>query len=292
MQNEEGLPFNGKKIVMIRTLGKGSFGKVKEAIHTMTNERLAIKILEKEKIKQGGDEIRVQREIAIIKKTNHPNVIQVYDIIETSRFFFFLMELAPNGDLSAYIQTNGKIPEIEAKRLFNQLISAVFHLHAQGISHRDIKPQNILLDCNNNLKLTDFGLGNFFNGKAYLETPCGSPCFAAPEVISGESYKPEPADLWGLGVTLFNMLCGYLPFDEPSKKELYRKISAGIYEIPNFISAPVARLIRRLLTCDPSRRITAEQVWNEEWMKGFIREPDLATSIGKLLNLTTKTLEL
>lgn len=146
-------------------------------------------------------------------------------------------------------------------------MSALTYLHKNGIAHRDLKPSNILLDEGNNIKITDFGLGSFFAPSRQLATPCGSPCFAAPEVISGKPYAPEPSDFWGLGVVLFNMLAGYFPFDEPTKIELYSKINACAYEMPKKISKGAAKLIKGLLVRDPRRRLNAEKVWQEEWLQ-------------------------
>lgn len=259
---------NEKKIVMIRTLGKGSFGKVKEALHTLTDEHLAVKILEKVRVVAGGDQVRVQREMAILKKVHHPNIVQVYEIVETPKYFFFLMEIASQGELSTLISARGALAESETRVLFGQLVSAVAHLHSLGISHRDIKPQNVLLDSAGNVKLSDFGLGSFFAPAALLETPCGSPCFAAPEVITGKPYRPEPSDVWGLGITLFNMLVGKLPFDEPTKKELYAKIQTVTYENPSTISVSALRLIKRLLVREPKTRPAAAEILSDPWFNG------------------------
>ena len=139
------------------------------------------------------------------------------------------------------------------------------------MAHRDIKPTNILLDEAGQAKLTDFGLGNFYSPKDHLTTPCGSPCFAAPEVITGQSYVAGPSDLWGLGITLFNMLVGKLPFDEPTKSELYAKILAGRYSIPSVVPRAAARVIKGLLVRDPQKRFTVEDVWREEWLAGARR---------------------
>lgn len=264
---------NDKKIVMVRTLGKGSFGKVKEALHTLTDENLAVKILEKVRVVAGGDQVRVQREMAILKKVHHPNIVQVYEIVETPKYFFFLMEIASKGELSALIGARGGLPESEGRFLFGQLVSAVAHLHSLGISHRDIKPQNVLLDSDGNVKLSDFGLGSFFAPAAMLETPCGSPCFAAPEVITGKPYRPEPSDVWGLGVTLFNLLVGKLPFDEPTKKELYAKIQTVTYESPSNISASALKLIKKLLVREPNNRPTASELLSDPWLSGKIPAP-------------------
>lgn len=171
-----------KMFLIMRTLGKGSFGKVKLALHTPTGEKIAIKILEKDMIKKDEDLMRIRREIKILSQVRHPNIIQLYEVVETSKYFFFLMEFAEQGELAEYIETRNKLAEEEACKFFVQLISAIQYLHKIGCAHRDVKPSNILVDWEGNLKLIDFGLGNEYKEDERLKTACGSPCYAAPEV--------------------------------------------------------------------------------------------------------------
>ena len=203
-----------KKYIILKSLGKGSFGRVKEALHVASGEKIAIKILEKSRIKKEDDLKRIRREINILTKVNHPNIIQLYETIETYKYFFFVMEYAKLGELSDYIEKKDKLTEKEACKLFQQLISAVEYLHKLGCAHRDIKPSNILLDENLDLKLIDFGLGNLYTDGEKLKTACGSPCYAAPEIISGHDYDPISVDVWSSGITLYCMIVGCLPFDE------------------------------------------------------------------------------
>lgn len=171
-----------KKFIIMRTLGKGSFGKVKLALHTPSGEKIAIKILEKDIIKKEEDLMRIRREIKILSQVRHPNIIQLYEIIETNKYFFFLMEYAEQGELAEYIESRNKLSEEEASKYFVQLIHAVQYLHRIGCAHRDVKPSNILVDWKQNIKLIDFGLGNEYGEEERLKTACGSPCYAAPEV--------------------------------------------------------------------------------------------------------------
>lgn len=173
---------HNKRFVIMRTLGKGSFGKVKLAIHTQSGEKVAIKILEKNMIKKDEDLMRIRREIDILSKVRHQNIIQLYEVVETENYFFFIMEYAEEGELSEYIESRGRLSEEEACKFFQQLIQAIRYFHKLGCAHRDIKPSNILVDWKGSIKLIDFGLGNLYSYEEKLKTACGSPCYAAPEV--------------------------------------------------------------------------------------------------------------
>lgn len=165
------------------------------------------------------------------------------------------MEFAENGELSDYIESRNKLPEEEAAKFFKQLIEAVRYLHEIGCAHRDIKPSNILVDWRKDIKLIDFGLGNLYVEDEQLKTACGSPCYAAPEIISGELYDPISVDLWSSGITLYAMLCGYLPFDEESKTALYEKILQCKFAIPKYLSSSAADLLKKLLVRDVKKRL-------------------------------------
>lgn len=171
-----------KTFILMRTLGKGSYGRVKLGLHTPSGEKIAVKILEKEMIKKDEDLMRIRREIKILSQVRHPNIIQLYEVVETNKYFFFLMEYAEQGELAEYIENRNKLSEEEASKFFVQLICALKYLHEIGCAHRDIKPSNILVDCDGNIKLIDFGLGNEYSENERLKTACGSPCYAAPEV--------------------------------------------------------------------------------------------------------------
>jgi 5'-AMP-activated protein kinase catalytic alpha subunit len=213
-----------RKFIILRSLGQGSFGKVKEALHVLTQEKLAIKILEKDRVRKAEDLVRINREMLILTKVHHPNIIQLYEIIETRRYYFFVMEYAKKGELSRYIKKMVRLSEPEACSFFIQIITGIEYLNSLGYAHRDIKPNNLLLDEDLRIKIIDFGLGNIYDQSQLLKTPCGSPCYAAPEVIAGEPYEPLKVDIWSAGITLFAMVCGYLPFDEENKATLYQKI--------------------------------------------------------------------
>lgn len=179
------------------------------------------------------------------------------------------MEYAKEGELCDHIEIQDKLSEFEACKYFQQLISAVEYLHSIGCAHRDIKPSNILLDEEMNLKLIDFGLGNLYTDDETLKTACGSPCYAAPEIISGERYDPITVDIWSSGITLFAMICGYLPFDEESKSVLYKKILSCDYAIPSHVSSSAVDLIRKILVRNTQRRYTIADIKKHPWFKLF-----------------------
>lgn len=256
-----------KKYIVLRTLGKGSFGKVKEALHVISGEKIAIKILEKEKIKKDEDLQRIRREIEILSRVRHPNIIQLYEVIETSKYFFFVMEVAEKGELSGYIESRGRLLEDEACKFFHQLISVIKYLHSMGCAHRDVKPSNILIDWEYNIKVIDFGLGNLYDDEEKLKTACGSPCYAAPEIISGMDYNPLSVDIWSSGITLYAMLCGVLPFDEESKSILYDKILNCKYSIPKELSLEVSDLLKKLLAREPEDRLDISKILAHPWFK-------------------------
>src|SRR3990167_3897756 len=233
------------KFIILRTLGKGSFGKVKEARHVISGEKIAIKILKKDMMKKEDDMMRIRREIDILRRVRHPNIIQLYEVIET----------------------RNKLEEKEAARFFRQLLSAIAYLHGIGCAHRDVKPSNILLDWKLNIKVIDFGLGNVYDENEKLKTACGSPCYAAPEIIAGQLYDPAKVDIWSSGITLFAMLCGYLPFDEESKDVLYEKILACKISIPSHVSIEASELLKKLLSRDPAKRPSAEEILSHPWLK-------------------------
>jgi len=268
-----------------RTIGQGTFGKVKLGTHIPTGEKVAIKILEKEKISDAADMERVAREIHILKQIRHPNIIQLYEvtptqIIETARQLYLIMEFATGGELFDYIVAHNRVKEKEACKFYHQLLSGVEYLHKLGIVHRDLKPENLLLDGNKNIKIVDFGLSNTYKPGETLKTACGSPCYAAPEMIAGKRYSGLRVDIWSSGVILFAMTCGYLPFEDPNTAQLYRKIKSGEYRCPNFLSTEARSLIQGVLSTDPDRRSTIEDIRRHPWYQLSPEEPAAGLVVG------------
>jgi len=257
--------------VIGNTIGEGTFGKVRSGIHRLTGEKVAIKVLEKERIVERADVERVAREISILKKLRHPHVIQLYEIVETPRQLYLIMELASGGELFDYIVQSKRVKEQEACKFFHQILAGVEKIHQEGVVHRDLKPENLLLDEHHTIKIVDFGLSNQYMRGELLKTACGSPCYAAPEMIAGKHYDPLFCDIWSCGVILFALVAGYLPFEDTSTPKLYSKILNGQYQMPAFLSRSVKDLIRGILTTDPSLRFTLERIRDHPWYK----QPDV-----------------
>mmetsp|Transcript_29361 Transcript_29361/g.47110 ORF Transcript_29361/g.47110 Transcript_29361/m.47110 type:complete len:596 (+) Transcript_29361:155-1942(+) len=257
----------GGPYIVGRTLGIGSFSKVKLAKHKVLNEQVAIKILNRKKLKSMDMGAKVRREIEILREFQHPHIIRLYEVIETQTDIFCVMEYVPNGELFEYIVAKGRLQEGEARSIFQQIVSGVAYCHLHMVVHRDLKPENLLMDGDNRIKIADFGLSNMMRDGKFLKTSCGSPNYAAPEVISGQLYAGPEVDVWSCGVILYAILCGSLPFDDENIRNLFRKIKGGIYTIPSYISKNAQDLIRRMLVVDQMRRITMDQIRKHSWFR-------------------------
>jgi 5'-AMP-activated protein kinase, catalytic alpha subunit len=252
---------------MGKTLGIGAFGKVKLGQHMTTGQKVAIKILNKGKIKHMEMAEKVRREINILNMCTHPHIIRLYEVIDTPSDIFVVMEFVSGGELFDYIVSRGRLPPDEARHFFHQIISGIEYCHYRKIVHRDLKPENLLLDADNNIKLADFGLSNVAHDGDFLRTSCGSPNYAAPEVISGNLYAGAEVDIWSCGVILYALLCGTLPFDDESIPNLFKKIKSGMYSLPTHLSQSSRDLILRMLVVDPMKRITMADVRAHHWFQ-------------------------
>ena len=254
--------------IIKQTIGKGTFSKVKLGINKTTNQKVAIKILEKCKIVEKDDLERIVREMSIITKLNHQNVIKVFEMYETSENFLIIMEYCEGGELFNYIVEHQRLSEEETAYFFYQLINGIEYIHSQKIVHRDLKPENLLLDSNNILKIIDFGLSNYYNG-TYLSTPCGSPCYASPEMVGGNTYNGFYIDVWSTGIILFAMMCGYLPFEDPDNEVLFKKILECKLHYPSHLSPLAKDIMKKILVTDPEKRIKIEEIKQHKfYLKG------------------------
>ncbi|XP_068084955.1 maternal embryonic leucine zipper kinase [Anabrus simplex] len=249
-----------------KTIGCGGFAKVKLATHCLTREKVAVKIMEKACL--GADLPRVKLELQALQTLSHHHICKLYQIIETDTHFFMVVEYCSGGELFDHIVERNRLGEMHARSFFRQIVSAVAYLHEHGYAHRDLKPENVLLDKDQNLKLIDFGLCAKPTGglESHLYTSCGSPTYAAPELILGKKYLGSEVDIWSMGVLLYALLCGFLPFDDDNIESLYKKILSGRYDEPIWLSAESKRLIRCMLQVDPKRRITIDKLLCHPWL--------------------------
>ncbi|KER31289.1 hypothetical protein T265_13018, partial [Opisthorchis viverrini] len=330
------------------TLGVGTFGKVKVGIHKSTGVQVAVKIVNRDKIKALDVAGKLRREILNLWLFRHPHIIKLYQVISTPTDIFMIMEFVSGGELFDFIVKSGKLSEKEARKFFQQIISGVAYCHRHKVVHRDLKPENLLLDSNHNVKIADFGevepwtvsvepptasdvydcicslkchrapgpddfppalfkdggevhsqrlsdlfvciwekesipdnwgesvivpifkkrvrsLSNMMQDGEFLRTSCGSPNYAAPEVISGKLYAGPEVDVWSCGVILYALLCGTLPFDDEHIPTLFKKIKAGYFHLPETLSPGVRDLLRRMITVDPIKRATIEEIRRHPW---------------------------
>ena len=254
-----------KTYIISKTLGKGTFGKVKLAYNKDNkNEKYACKILLKSNIKDEDDYIRCKREMDILKKMHHVNVVRTYEIISTETTYYIFMDFCAKGELFNYIVEKQHLSQEKSAFFYYQLINGIEYIHEKGVCHIDLKPENLLLTEKYKLKIIDFGLSNYFKGNL-LETPCGSPCYASPEMVMGNKYNGFCIDIWSSGIILYAMLCGYLPFEEMENDEynevLFRNIVECNVDYPNEFITPVAKdLLCKILVKDPKKRITIDEI--------------------------------
>jgi serine/threonine protein kinase len=255
-----------------RILGHGTFAKVYHARHVETGESVAIKVLDKEKAVRSGLVSHIKREIAVLRRVRHPNIVHLFEVMATKTKIYFVMELVCGGELFSRV-SKGRLREDTARRYFQQLVSAVAFCHARGVFHRDLKPENLLVDENGNLKVSDFGLSavaDQFRPDGLLHTFCGTPAYVAPEVLARLGYDGAKADVWSCGVILFVLMAGYLPFHDKNLMSMYRKIYKGEFRCPRWFSKDLASLLTCILDTNPNTRITLPGVMESRWFKkGF-----------------------
>ncbi|EDM09799.1 NUAK family, SNF1-like kinase, 2 [Rattus norvegicus] len=248
----------------LETLGKGTYGKVKKARES-SGRLVAIKSIRKDKIKDEQDLLHIRREIEIMSSLNHPHIIAIHEVFENSSKIVIVMEYASRGDLYDYISERPRLNERDARHFFRQIVSALHYCHQNGIVHRDLKLENILLDASGNIKIADFGLSNLYHKGKFLQTFCGSPLYASPEIVNGKPYVGPEVDSWSLGVLLYILVHGTMPFDGQDHKTLVKQISSGAYREPCKPS-DACGLIRWLLMVNPIRRATLEDVASHWWV--------------------------
>ncbi|XP_037649462.1 serine/threonine-protein kinase BRSK2 isoform X8 [Sebastes umbrosus] len=255
-----------------KTLGKGQTGLVKLGVHCITGQKVAIKIVNREKLSESVL-MKVEREIAILKLIEHPHVLKLHDVYENNKYLYLVLEHVSGGELFDYLVKKGRLTPKEARKFFRQIISALDFCHSHSICHRDLKPENLLLDEKNNIRIADFGMASLQVGDSLLETSCGSPHYACPEVIRGEKYDGRRADVWSCGVILFALLVGALPFDHDNLRQLLEKVKSGVFHMPHFIPPDCQALLKGMIEVNPDKRLTLEAIQKHPWYQGGRNEP-------------------
>ncbi|KAJ2001399.1 hypothetical protein GGI04_003265 [Coemansia thaxteri] len=262
--------------IIKQTLGKGTFSKVCMAEHRTTKQNFALKFI-KPKSPQGGStdkhNIRVEREIKLLSLLYHPNIVRLYDVVQTPKFTMIVMEHNSGGELLHSIRKRGRLHENEARGFFRQIVSAMDYTHRNCIIHRDLKLENVMLDHENRIRIIDFGFANTFEWDKQLDTFCGSPFYAAPEMVNGIKYTGPEVDIWSMGVILFFMLCGRTPFEGENLKEIYDKISRGRFTMPPFLSSEAQHLLQQMLTVSPKLRISMKGIVEHPWTNKDCDQP-------------------
>uniref|UniRef100_A0A673CJ11 non-specific serine/threonine protein kinase n=1 Tax=Sphaeramia orbicularis TaxID=375764 RepID=A0A673CJ11_9TELE len=248
---------------LLKTIGKGNFAKVKLARHILTGREVAIKIIDKTQLNPNSLQ-KLFREVRIMKILNHPNIGEVFD----------------------YLVAHGRMKEKEARAKFRQIVSAVQYCHQKHIVHRDLKAENLLLDADMNIKIADFGFSNEFTLGNKLDTFCGSPPYAAPELFQGKKYDGPEVDVWSLGVILYTLVSGSLPFDGQNLKELRERVLRGKYRIPFYMSTDCENLLKRFLVLNPAKRGTLEQIMKDRWINAGFEEDELKPYVEPELDIT------
>ncbi|KNC83136.1 CAMK/CAMKL/QIK protein kinase [Sphaeroforma arctica JP610] len=250
---------------LYKTVGKGNFAIVKVGRHRLTKEQVAIKLIDKTKM-DAVSLRKIHREVKILKLLNHAHVIRLYQVMDSPDILYLVMEYASGGEVFDHLVAHGRMKEPEARRKFHQIVSAVQYCHDRRVVHRDLKAENLLLDANFNIKIADFGFSNCFRPETHLSTWCGSPPYAAPELFEGREYSGPGVDIWSLGVVLYVLVCGALPFDGASLQELRMRILDGVFKIPFYLSSECELLIKKMLVRDPKKRISLKGILAHDWM--------------------------
>ncbi|KAJ3374160.1 Serine/threonine-protein kinase par-1 [Allomyces arbusculus] len=265
-----------------KNIGEGNFAKVKLATHALTGEKVAVKIIDKSKLDKATSK-KLFREVRIMKLLNHPHIVRLYEVIDTPRELYLILEYVPGGEIFDFLVARGRMKEKDARRYFRQILAAVDYCHALHIIHRDLKAENLLLDASMNIKIADFGFSNQFSPGQRLNTWCGSPPYAAPELFQGKEYNGPEVDIWSLGVVLYVLVCGALPFDGPNLQKLRARVLTGKFKIPFYMSTDCEKLIKKMLVLDPTKRATMQDIKEDKWFNmDFENQPLVNAELGTI----------
>ncbi|XP_071957572.1 serine/threonine-protein kinase SIK3-like isoform X2 [Antedon mediterranea] len=255
-----------------RTIGRGNFAVVKLATHVITKAKVAIKIIDKTQL-DDENKRKIEREVQVMKLLRHPHIIRLYQVMQTERMMYLVTEYASGGEIFDHLISHGKMTEREARPKFRQIVAAINYCHCRHVVHRDLKAENLLLDANKQVKIADFGFSNFFESGQLLKTWCGSPPYAAPELFEGKEYLGPKADVWSLGVVLYVLVSGNLPFGGDTLQSLRTNVLSGHFRIPFFMSPDCENLIRHMLVLDPQKRYTTSQILQHRWIRSGDPDP-------------------
>ena len=271
----------------IKLIGKGAFGKVLLGIHKLTDKYVAIKSIHKDYMKDEFSKRKVFQEVYILKKIRHANVIRLLEVFEDSKQLFIVMEYARHGDLLNYVKKKHHLAESEARKIFKQIVFGLGHIHSRGVLHRDIKLDNILLDTDFHVKICDFGVSKIITRSEIIREQCGTPAYIAPEIIVNKGYKGFYIDHWSLGIVLYAILCGSIPFKASNMDELLKVIKTTHITFPASISEEAKDLIKHLLVINPKDRLSIPGILNHPWLKG---KEDCVMGYKECINLEVNEL--
>jgi len=253
---------------IMKQVGQGAYAIVKEAIHKITNNHVAIKVYDKLKLLDPQRKKSVNREIQILQKLSHPHIVKLYETIDSIKQLYLVMEFIKGKSLYSYLKSKDgrRLSENEARRIFKQVLEGIQYCHKRNVSHRDIKLENILMTETNDIKIIDFGFSTCYPPGTKLRVFCGTPSYMSPEIVTKKDYYGPPADMWALGILLYAMISGRFPFKGSSDRELYRNIAKGEFQFSSSSSSKAKALIKRLLQVDPNKRPTCDEVLNDPFM--------------------------
>jgi serine/threonine protein kinase len=255
------------------TIGTGGYATVKLAFRPDQQRFYACKIIRRKRLKTERELAIFEAEIRILQQLHNPHLVAICDVFKDSLNYYLLMEFCPNGDLFALICKIRRIPEDHARVIIKQILLALEYIHRLDIGHRDIKPENIMIDGSGNARLTDFGLAKYAPDGALTSTGCGSPIYVSPEILSGVPYSPQMSDMWSIGVVLYALVSGQLPWTSTNRQHVFNQIQSASFSIPTTVSQPCSDLIKRLMVAKPAHRLTAKEALEHEWIQACVELP-------------------
>jgi serine/threonine protein kinase len=266
-EDDQEIPATFGNYEIVDVISRGSASAIVLVRHTQNGTRHACKVVSRKVVSEGGSFRRLEQECRLLEILNHPNVTRLHEVVFQDDYIWVIMEFCPNGDLFEFVLNRQRLAECDCRRIFAGILQGMCYLHSRGIVHRDLKPENILLDDNFNPKIADFGLAasTQHNRSGLMATSCGSPIYAAPEVIYSEQYDGKPIDVWSLGVCLYVMATGSVPWTSCNQTQLFEQIKAGQFKVPTYVSERLADLIRKMINTDVKARPTMDQIAGHPW---------------------------